>query len=1048
MPDAAPARSAVIRFRDAETDVEVDLRTGTVTRAGLRARLPQQALDVLRILLATPGHLVTWQVLRDRLWERGSEAEFESRVSTSVRQLCEALGDDPERPRFVETVARRGFRFMAPVESVGSARGSAGARPASEPGLEHVSVPYADSATAGSGGTSTGDDAPLPSDAGRYELLERIGAGAMGEVYRARDLRLEREVAVKFLPEWMANDALALHRFRREAHATASLNHPNVLAVYDLAVIDRAPCLVSELLVGQTLRTALAASPMQVADAVGHAQQILDGLAAAHDKGIVHRDLKPENLFLTRDGHVKILDFGLAKQVERGDGSSLDTTLTPSTRTGAVLGTLGYQSPEQARGEEVDVRTDLFAFGAVFYELLTGQRPFHRQTEADTIAAMLHEEPPPPSSLNPVVPASCDAIVAKALEKDRELRYQSAAEARADIRRVLRELGGGSNSHASQPHGSAAPARKPRRSRRAVAFGTAGLAVLAWAVWLLVFAGDGIPSFTPVQLTRGTGVESEPAISPDGNLVAYTGDESGNQDIWLFDLRNRTSRNLTEHPSSDRHASWAADGSSIYFVSDRDGTASVWQVPLLGGLATRVVPNAEDVAASPDGTRLAFTRQVEGYYRLFVVPIANLADARQVTSTGDGTWDHRTPAWSPDSTRLCYTARRQFWVVSASGGDARPATAQSDFDLDPAWSSDGRALYYSSTRSGGQSLWRTPAAPGLVEKWAFWRKRGPRPVLGGGGPERQPTVSRDGRRLAYSTLMEDWDLVLLNRRTNQVTRWGTSQNESFPSLAPDGSRVYYISRADPPFNQLWVRDLVGGEFTGKPRRLTNHDGHVTLPACSPDGRWVAYYVLEGFGSTVERRTLWVVASSGGTPTRLTEGPNDAEPAWSPDSRFLAFTVATNDRGRIWKLPVSEGRRAGPAIPVTAAGNNDSLAAWGREGIAFLRTGANGTDVWVVDADGRGERRVTTALAAAKVAWDPTVAGALLVAIARHPGSPAELRRIASAAGETVPPPAAPTPADLVLGVFSVSGDGHLLAYTRGIERANIWLLEAKGRGRF
>jgi DNA-binding winged helix-turn-helix (wHTH) protein len=301
MPDAAPARSAVIRFRD--VDVEVDLRAGTVTRAGLRVRLPQQSLDILRLLLAPPGALVTWQRIRDRLWDHGTVSEFEDRVNASIGRLRDAFGDDPDHPRFVEIVAAQGVRLMAPVESTRAAGASGSGRALSGRGPRATGRPGSDSTPGALDATWPSEADPLATDAGRYELLERIGAGAMGEVYRARDLRLDREVAIKFLPEWMANDPLALHRFRREAHATASLNHANVLAVYDLTVIDGAPCLVSELLVGQTLRTTLGAGALPVEDAVGYGQQILDGLAAAHAKGIVHRDLKPENLFLTSDGH-------------------------------------------------------------------------------------------------------------------------------------------------------------------------------------------------------------------------------------------------------------------------------------------------------------------------------------------------------------------------------------------------------------------------------------------------------------------------------------------------------------------------------------------------------------------------------------------------------------------------------------------------------------------------------------------------------------------------------------------------------------------------
>ncbi|MBP1637155.1 MAG: Serine/threonine protein kinase, partial [Acidobacteria bacterium] len=228
--------------------------------------------------------------------------------------------------------------------------------------------------------------------------------GGMGDVFRARDQRLHRDVAIKFLPAWLASDPLGLARFHREAWAAASLNHPNILAVHDLAVVNGTPCLVAELLEGETLRARLKAGPVAMTDALAWAEQIVSGLAAAHGKGIVHRDLKPDNLFVTADGRLKVLDFGLAKQVRPEAGASDDTATAPATtELGAVLGTVGYTSPEQARGEVVDARSDLFAFGAVFYELLTGRRPFHRPSSAETTSALLYETLPPPSASNPAV---------------------------------------------------------------------------------------------------------------------------------------------------------------------------------------------------------------------------------------------------------------------------------------------------------------------------------------------------------------------------------------------------------------------------------------------------------------------------------------------------------------------------------------------------------------------------------------------------------------------------------------------------------------------
>ena len=877
---------------------------------------------------------------------------------------------------------------------------------------------------------------PLPEEGGRYVRCERIGSGGMGEVFRARDQRLHRDVAIKFLPTWLSNDPLALSRFRREAWATAALNHPNVLDIHDLAAIDGSPCLVTELLEGHTMRSRLRGGRVRLPEALGWAEQILSGLAAAHEKGIVHRDLKPENIFITADGRLKLLDFGLAKQLHAEAGPS-DVTLTavPATASGAVLGTVGYTSPEQARGQPVDARSDLFAFGAVFYEMLTGRRPFHRATSADTTAAILHDEPPAPSTLDPAVPAACDAIVGKALEKDRELRYQSAREITADLLRVKRELTG------AHP---AADAPSPRRRsswrvRVAVAVGILLVSAIAAGGFAWLRSRDGLPPFEPQQVTVGLGADSDPALSPDGNFLAYASDESGNLDIWLLDLRSGSPVRRTDSPAADRRPVWMPDGGELLFVSERDGRPGVWRMPALGGPATRLIPDADDVAVSPDGEQVAFTRvSPSGETRIAVAPLSDVTGVRFLTRDGDGRWNHSQPAWSPDGAEICYRAQMSLWRVPLGGSRARQIVASNHFLRNPSWSHDGEHVYFSSNREGPEAIWRVDVSG-----------RNLRRVTPGTGPEGQPAVSRDGTLLALATRREDLLLVVRDLASGGEATWSTSSYETMPAIAPDGQALFFVSNAFPPYTQVWALRLEAGRPAERAVRLTSHDGAVTHPAVSPDGRWVAYCLIDTGGG---QRRIWTVPASGGQPVRVTDGPEDTVPEWTADGRHLLFARPARGVRHIWRVPVVEGRASGAPMQLSRGSRADDAAVTAADGslIAFVRDGdePESSDVWVMPADGRSEaRKATTGAQAQRVRWAGDKADTLYVT-GRWGSQQLEMRQVALVDGAAAPvqPPLLFGPT-VELPDFSASRDGRLLAHARNRRQGNIWVARAP-RGRF
>src|SRR4030081_559138 len=420
---------------------------------------------------------------------------------------------------------------------------------------------------------------------GFYEIVSPLGVGGMGEVYRARDESLGREVAIKVLPKELASDPDRLRRFEQEARAAAALNHPNILAVYGFSMTeDHAPYLIAELLLGQTLRERLQQGEIPARKAIEFALQITRGLAAAHARGIVHRDLKPENLFLTRDGVVKILDFGLAKltgPVTTGPQGSMATVSV--TEPGVVLGTAGYMSPEQVRGQALDHRTDIFSLGAVFYEVLSGKRAFQGTTAADTMSAILKEEPAELSSTGRNLPPALGRIVHQCLEKDPAERFQSAHDLAFNLELVSRDESGSGAA-------VALPAGKSRRSLTAalIALAVLGAAAIGFLARGLRPQAEKSSSVELSRLTDFVGMEEFPALSPDGKSVAFTADIGGRRQVWMRLLAGGTPLQVTHDDADHQSPPWAPDSSSLIYFSpsqEPDGEGKIWQIPALGGTA-------------------------------------------------------------------------------------------------------------------------------------------------------------------------------------------------------------------------------------------------------------------------------------------------------------------------------------------------------------------------------------------------------------------------------------------------------------------------------
>src|SRR5579864_2954827 len=623
---------------------------------------------------------------------------------------------------------------------------------------------------------------------GPYEIVSVLGVGGMGEVYRARDTRLNRDIAIKVLPASFAADAEHLRRFEREAQAAGALNHPNILAVFDVGSHDDSPFLVRELLRGETLASRLKSGPLPPARALDFARQLAAGLAAAHAQGIIHRDIKPANLFLTTEGRLKILDFGLAKpHVPETDDVTRPQSLTES---GVVLGTLGYMAPEQVRGQRADPRTDIFAFGVVLYEMLTGQRPFAGPSAVETMHAILRAPPPDlPTGVALAAPALV-RILGRCLEKDPDERFHSAH----DLGLALELLGAGSAAEIvqSEPDLSGQPA--PRSA--------AHLAALTVAV--LVAGGAGLwaglrwsrtPADPPAMtFLTYSGHDASPAASPDGKTIAFMSDRNGTPQIWLKQMAGGGELALTQ--GSDDFPRFSPDGSAILFIRTAGLTHALYRVPLLGGDPRKLLDDVAGADWSLDG-RLGFTRWVSGDRNGSIVGVADPdgTNAHEVTFISGRALI--TPRWSPDGRTIAAVNGRGevsagFGVdlVDVAGKTSRllPTLRANMRVSSVVWSADSRAIIYSEAES--VAAWLSGSSARIV---------------------REDTASGTARTLL----------------------WVPNHSLTLDTLGP--GRLLLDARSS-------RENLIeSGTVSGEPAKwLTHGNSTDRQPTYSPDGQWVAF----------------------------------------------------------------------------------------------------------------------------------------------------------------------------------------------------------------
>jgi serine/threonine protein kinase/Tol biopolymer transport system component len=693
---------------------------------------------------------------------------------------------------------------------------------------------------------------------GPYEILGQIGAGGMGEVYRAKDPRLSREVAIKVLPALMSADPERLRRFEQEARAASALNHPNILAIHDIGSHEGGPYVVSELLEGETLRERMGGTALAPRRTIEIAKQIALGLAAAHEKGIVHRDLKPENVFLTSDARVKILDFGIAK-LTQPEGTAASQTSLPTqsqgTEPGVVMGTIGYMSPEQVRGKPVDARTDIFSFGAILYEMLSGRRAFRGDTAADTMTAILKEDPPELSETHKNVPPALQRIVRHCLEKSPEARFRSASDIAFDLDAL--------SDTSVETRAAVAPvASSARILRTAIAAAVAaGLLFLAYRAGSRTrTANSAEPSrafFT--QLTLQPGKVEFPNLSPDGKTLAYVGRESGNADIYLLRVGGTNPVNLTkDEPGDNSEPSFSPDGTQIAFRSERQG-GGIFLMGSTGESVRRLTDTGFSPAWSPDGKEIVFTTEAgtdpldrAGTSELWSVEISSGRKRRLFGG------DAVQPSVSPHGLRIAfwglpYGSRREISTIPREGlkaGDKPvPVTNGEAVFWNPIWSPDGKLLYFGSNRGGTFNLWRIAVDESTGK-----------PI---GSPEPVTTPSA----------------------------WC-----GFFSIAGDGKRIAYLASNPLTSIERVAFDPVTGLPTGPAKTIVRGSLLLTEPDISPDGEWIA---LRSSGA---QDNLYLLKPDGSILRQITsDAHRDRFPIWSPDGKRIAFHSDRSGHYEAWTI---------------------------------------------------------------------------------------------------------------------------------------------------
>jgi Tol biopolymer transport system component/serine/threonine protein kinase len=829
-----------------------------------------------------------------------------------------------------------------------------------------------------------------------YRVDSLLGAGGMGEVWLARDTRLERQVALKLLPSQFTQDAERLNRFLREARAASALNHPNIITIYEIGEAGQVHFIAMEFIAGVTLRQRLANGRLQLREAVSIVRQMAAALDTAHQAGIIHRDIKPENVMLRPDGLVKVLDFGLARMTElpsQPSDPSLARRVEVSTQTGMVMGTPRYMSPEQARGRRVDARTDVFSLGVVFYEMITGEPAFAGATTAEVFAALLDKDPPPLRQFASDAPDELEEIISRMLAKECEERYASIRDFIIDLEQAdLTTVSGSEDQPTRQfavargddTKGSRQETRRQSELPQSQSLPDAGLSVwrahrLKWLAAALALAGAlGVGVWRWIALREEasarpatdalitpligqSGAKDHAAFSPDGRFIAFAWDGGRNvqvspRDIYIKQLvGDARLQRLTSAPENDDYPVWTPDGNFVTFVRqsanfNETERNEVISVPAIGGSEKKLGETSSAAAWSPDGKFLAVSQSskaAEGAGIFLLTP--ETGHRIRLTTPPSGASD-LFPRFSPDGQMVAFTrdfspTQTDIFVVLAKGGAPRQLTFEKDRVFGLAWTRDSRAIVYGGVRRNARGMWRIAVSGGAPERVPV---TGQSPV--------SPDISPRGDRLIWTEQAANDTNLQLYRGPGfaghavpgkfappEKFEANSIHEDHSPDFSPDGQKLVFSSSRT-GVQELWVSDADGKNAF----RLTTQGGPNGSPRWSPDSKWIAFDSHTGGNSDI-----YVISAEGGPWRQLTnEKTAETQPAWSRDGQWIYFKSNRSGSYQIYKMPAA----GGAAKQITFNGGFEGFES--PDGSLFYYTRARGAyGIYAVPASGGEEKLV-------------------------------------------------------------------------------------------
>ncbi len=977
-----------VRFGD---DFELDVRAYELRSGGTPLKLKPIPMELLIFLVERRGELVTREQIVERIWGKGVFLDTDNSINGAISKIRQVLRDDAQQPRFVQTVTGRGYRFIAPVTECGA--------------LAAPEVPP----------WSPVPEGVIGKKVSHYRILQLLGGGGMGVVYKAEDLKLGRRVAIKFLPSELAADPTAFQRLEREARAASALDHRNICSIYELEEHEGQPFIVMQLLEGETLQDKLEAANQQqttlpLSEVLNLAMQVAQGLNAAHQKGIIHRDIKPANIFVTASDEAKILDFGLAKGIEDNLGEpallgafearpaahAASADILRLTLTGTHMGTAFYMSPEQVRGEKLDARTDIFSFGLVLYQMLSGQRAFLGNTTAIVHDGILHSTPAPLRQINPNLPLKVVAIVDKCLEKERERRFQSAVE----LHGALQEVG---ETASRAPH----PLRRRRIAAAALVLVLVTAGIVAFHPWRRPIAQTAFQKYRMTELTSSGNVAFA-TISPDGRYLAYADGDFGQQSLWVQQLSTSSTIRIlgpVSHPLLEG-LRFTPDGNYLYYVQEDavGSTQSLYRIPALGGEPQRIVFDVADhssVDFAPDGRQIVYSRGVgnnpngqshaENY---LLIANADGSEERRVLTLPTGE-SIGMPVWAPDGQSIAFEFSEGgdmmsgVAVVSSRGGKERRILRAARFLSGIGWLPDQSGLVLSMWPLGADnfSLWTISYPDGSLRKLTsdlanysdvsfirgghslvtVQRQRDSAIWVAPASDPTQAVQLREGAaredgmwgvawladgRLVYGigNLSELWLTDHDGSHRQQLTHIGKTATN--PSTRAQGDTILF-TRMDPATRttNIWSIDSHGENL----QPLTKGATSLWSPEISPDGKWIVY---QGDGFAFK------MSLASGEVTKL-DPKWGGDPTISPNGRWIAFeawddhieVVPADGKGATRYLPfITEPQAPHPIMDF----NSSFPLRWTADSnaITYVRTKNGASNVWIQPLDGSPAKQLT------------------------------------------------------------------------------------------